>query len=87
MTLQLGIFMALACAFATNLGFLYKFRGARDAESRVLQVVPGELDDLRLVVDYEDRFHRRDAMCWTIAFVACSGAVALPADLSPYEEL
>src|SRR5229473_3339222 len=33
MTLQLGIFMALACAFATNLGFLYKFRGARDAAS------------------------------------------------------
>ena len=33
MTLQLGIFMALACAFATNLGFLYKYRGARDAAS------------------------------------------------------
>src|SRR2546423_249974 len=25
--------MALACAFATNLGFLYKYRGARDAAS------------------------------------------------------
>src|SRR4029077_19483653 len=33
MTLQLGIFMALACAFATNLGFLYKYRGARAAAS------------------------------------------------------
>ena len=33
MTLHLGIFMALACAFATNLGFLYKYRGARDAAS------------------------------------------------------
>jgi LPXTG-motif cell wall-anchored protein len=33
MTLQLGILMALACAFATNLGFLYKYRGARDAAS------------------------------------------------------
>jgi len=33
MTLQLGIFMALACAFATNLGFLYKYRGASDAAS------------------------------------------------------
>src|SRR2546421_11296304 len=33
MTLQLGIFMALACAFATTLGFLYKYRGARDAAS------------------------------------------------------
>ncbi len=33
MTLQLGIFMALACAFATNLGFLYKYRGASAAAS------------------------------------------------------
>src|SRR5947207_4251492 len=33
MTLQLGILMALACAFATNLGFLYKYRGARAAAS------------------------------------------------------
>jgi drug/metabolite transporter (DMT)-like permease len=33
MTLQIGIFMALACAFATNLGFLYKYRGARAAAS------------------------------------------------------
>jgi drug/metabolite transporter (DMT)-like permease len=29
MTLELGILLALACAFATNLGFLYKHRGAR----------------------------------------------------------
>jgi drug/metabolite transporter (DMT)-like permease len=28
MTIQLGIFFALACAVATNLGFLYKHRGA-----------------------------------------------------------
>jgi drug/metabolite transporter (DMT)-like permease len=28
MTLQIGILLALACAFATNLGFLYKYRGA-----------------------------------------------------------
>jgi hypothetical protein len=28
MTLELGILLALACAFATNLGFLYKHRGA-----------------------------------------------------------
>jgi drug/metabolite transporter (DMT)-like permease len=28
MTLQLGILLALGCAFATNLGFLYKHRGA-----------------------------------------------------------
>ena len=28
MTLQIGILLALACAFATNLGFLYKHRGA-----------------------------------------------------------
>ena len=28
MTLQLGILLALACAFATNLAFLYKHRGA-----------------------------------------------------------
>jgi hypothetical protein len=31
MTLEIGIFTALACAFATNLGFLYKYRGANDA--------------------------------------------------------
>src|SRR3712207_6221635 len=31
MTLQLGILLALACAFATNLGFLYKHRGANAA--------------------------------------------------------
>ena len=31
MTLEIGIFIALACAFATNLGFLYKYRGANDA--------------------------------------------------------
>ncbi len=28
MTLQLGILLALVCAFATNLGFFYKYRGA-----------------------------------------------------------
>src|SRR2546421_4445748 len=28
MTLHIGITLALACAFATNLGFLYKHRGA-----------------------------------------------------------
>src|SRR4051812_38290912 len=28
MTVQLGIFLALACALATNLGFLFKHRGA-----------------------------------------------------------
>src|SRR3954462_3907488 len=28
MTLQLGILLALLCAVATNLGFLYKHRGA-----------------------------------------------------------
>ena len=31
MTLQLGILLALGCAFATNLGFLYKHRGANAA--------------------------------------------------------
>lgn len=31
MTLQLGILFALLCAFATNLGFLYKHRGAHAA--------------------------------------------------------
>ena len=31
MTVQLGIFCALACALATNLGFLYKHRGVNDA--------------------------------------------------------
>src|SRR4051812_27905797 len=31
MTLEIGIILALACAFATNLGFLYKYRGANDA--------------------------------------------------------
>jgi len=31
MTLEIGILLALACAFATNLGFLYKYRGANDA--------------------------------------------------------
>src|SRR5436190_1446747 len=33
MTLELGIFLALGCAFATNLGFLYKYRGACAAAS------------------------------------------------------
>ena len=33
MTLHIGIALALACAFATNLGFLYKHRGARAAAS------------------------------------------------------
>ena len=28
MTLEIGILLALLCAFATNLGFLYKYRGA-----------------------------------------------------------
>ena len=31
MTLQIGILLALLCAFATNLGFLYKYRGANAA--------------------------------------------------------
>jgi multidrug transporter EmrE-like cation transporter len=30
MTLEIGITLALVCAFATNLGFLYKYRGAND---------------------------------------------------------
>ena len=33
MTLNIGIALALACAFATNLGFLYKYRGACAAAS------------------------------------------------------
>jgi hypothetical protein len=33
MTLELGILLALGCAFATNLGFLYKYRGACAAPS------------------------------------------------------
>ena len=33
MTLALGVLLALACAFATNLGFLYKYRGACAAPS------------------------------------------------------
>jgi drug/metabolite transporter (DMT)-like permease len=33
MTLELGILLALACAFATNLAFLYKYRGACAAPS------------------------------------------------------
>jgi hypothetical protein len=28
MTLDLGILLALACAFVANLGFFYKYRGA-----------------------------------------------------------
>ena len=32
MTLQLGILLALICAFATNLGFFYKHRGAIQAD-------------------------------------------------------
>src|SRR5512142_754328 len=28
MTLDLGIFLALACAFVANLGFFYKYKGA-----------------------------------------------------------
>jgi hypothetical protein len=31
MTVFLGILLALACALATNIGFLYKHRGARAA--------------------------------------------------------
>jgi multidrug transporter EmrE-like cation transporter len=31
MTVQLGILLALLCAFASNLGFFYKHRGAREA--------------------------------------------------------
>jgi drug/metabolite transporter (DMT)-like permease len=30
MTLDLGILLALACAFVTNLGFFYKYRGANE---------------------------------------------------------
>src|SRR6266511_6024920 len=33
MTVEIGIVLALACAFATNLGFLYKYRGACAAPS------------------------------------------------------
>ena len=35
MTLEIGILLALGCAFATNLGFLYKYRGANDGAGRV----------------------------------------------------
>ena len=30
MTLDLGILLALACAFVANLGFFYKYRGAKE---------------------------------------------------------
>ena len=30
MTLDLGILLALLCAFVANLGFFYKFKGAND---------------------------------------------------------
>src|ERR1700689_2146996 len=30
MTMDLGILLALACAFVANLGFFYKYRGAND---------------------------------------------------------
>ena len=33
MTIQIGILLALLCAFATNLGFLFKYRGANAAPS------------------------------------------------------
>jgi drug/metabolite transporter (DMT)-like permease len=33
MTIELGILLALACAFATNLGFFFKHRGANQAPS------------------------------------------------------
>ena len=33
MTLDLGILLALACAFVANLGFFYKYRGANDVPS------------------------------------------------------
>jgi drug/metabolite transporter (DMT)-like permease len=33
MTTELGILLALACAFATNLGFFFKHRGANEAPS------------------------------------------------------
>jgi drug/metabolite transporter (DMT)-like permease len=33
MTVELGILLALVCAFTTNLGFLYKYRGANAAPS------------------------------------------------------
>lgn len=32
MTLELGILLALACAFVANLGFFYKYRGANSVE-------------------------------------------------------
>ena len=31
MTVDLGILLALACAFVTNLGFFYKHQGANEA--------------------------------------------------------
>ncbi len=37
MTLAFGIMLALACAFATNLGFFYKHRGANAAPSVEMQ--------------------------------------------------
>ena len=46
MTLDLGILLALACAFVANLGFFYKYKGANDVPKvRVLhplrEYVPG----------------------------------------------
>src|SRR5215467_12850253 len=33
MTLDLGILLALACAFVANLGFFYKYRGANSVQT------------------------------------------------------
>ena len=35
MTVHIGILLALVCAVATNLGFLYKHRGACEAMSEL----------------------------------------------------
>jgi len=43
MTLDIGILLALACAFVANLGFFFKYRGANEAEqlaNRILHASP-----------------------------------------------
>ncbi len=73
MNLELGILLALACAFVANLGFFYKYRGANavakvDVRHPLRSVssteVPAFLARLKMLTCPSDRIIRIQIAVW-----------------------
>ena len=60
MKLELGMLLALACAFVANLGFFYKYRGANAVAKVEVQPPAAQHQGAVLLGLVRDRHARRD---------------------------